>query len=332
MQAAWMQRSGRIAVGAALLVAMTGRVLAGDDDSGSGLLGRIFRFGNNGSSSSSNATPGAPAAQPGAMSSPALPYGSVYGNTLPAGGSTTPSSGRSSTPLSSSYGSSFGGAPETPALPSDNSAGQRLTPRSRVTSAVTSADPILTRFALGKSNDGSSFGMFLQVFADGTVVDSEGVHHVRPADLKPIVETIQSGEVYHVRGHCGAPSTDFVEYVHIVVYERRFNRLQAHSFSYSGNPQGCDHVIKHLHQALENLQARISRTAGSESAAAPAPAASPAPAPMAASANPASPAGYGSYSMHPASSAPAGSVRQPALPATTPGGPVIPLTPADSNR
>ena len=84
--------------------------------------------------------------------------------------------------------------------------------------------------------------MFLQIFADGTVIDSEGVHHVRPADLKPIVEAVQSGELYRLRGHCGAPSTDFIEYVHIVVYERRLGRLQAHSFSYSGNPQGCDHV------------------------------------------------------------------------------------------
>jgi hypothetical protein len=33
----------------------------------------------------------------------------------------------------------------------------------------------------------------------------------------------------------------------------------AHSFSYSGNPQGCDHAIRHLHTALENLQARLTR-------------------------------------------------------------------------
>ena len=58
------------------------------------------------------------------------------------------------------------------------------------------ADPVLTRLALGRSNDGSQFGMFLQVFADGTVVDSEGVHHVRAADLKPIIDAVQSGELY----------------------------------------------------------------------------------------------------------------------------------------
>ena len=36
-------------------------------------------------------------------------------------------------------------------------------------------------------------------------------------------------------------------------------RLQAHSFSYSGNPQGCDNAIRHLHTALENVQAKLSR-------------------------------------------------------------------------
>ena len=35
----------------------------------------------------------------------------------------------------------------------------------------------------------------------------------------------------------------------------RLGRLQAHSFSYSGNPQGCDHVIRHLHTA--NPQGRV---------------------------------------------------------------------------
>ena len=54
--------------------------------------------------------------------------------------------------------------------------------------AVTTADPVLTKFALGRSNDGSQFGMFLQIFADGTVVDSEGVHRIRAADLRPIVD------------------------------------------------------------------------------------------------------------------------------------------------
>src|SRR5262249_36633287 len=162
--------------------------------------------------------------------------------------------------------------------------------------------PVLTRFALGRSNDGSTFGMFLQVFADGTVVDSEGVHHIRTADLRPIVEAVQSGEGYRIRGHCGAPSTDFIEYVHIVVYERRFGRLQAHSFSYSGNPQGCDHVIRHLHAALETIQAKVSRQP-----------------------TPTSPGMLGTpVASPPPASNPAVPGRSPALPATSPAGSVIP--------
>jgi hypothetical protein len=170
-----------------------------------------------------------------------------------------------------------------------------------VSTAVTNADPVLTRFALGRSNDGSNFGMFLQIFADGTVVDSEGVHHLRPADLKPIFEAVQSGEMYRVRGHCGAPSTDFIEYVHIIAYERRLGRLQAHSFSYSGNPQGCDHVIRHLHTALENLQTKLSRQ----------------------------PVATGATSgLSPIGSAPVPINTSPAVPSTATGGSVIPLTPA----
>ena len=64
-----------------------------------------------------------------------------------------------------------------------------------------------------------------------------------------------------------------------MVYQRRLGRLQAHSFSYSGNPQGCDHAIRHLHQAIENLQTKISRPPSSAAApASPAAAAGPSPA------------------------------------------------------
>lgn len=268
------RRVGRCAMGTAVLVAMAGGAAMGDDGQGSSLLGRLFRMGGS-SSSGSNSNSNSNSDSGGTSNVPPsrLPYGgatynsltssgSTYGNALPPGGSSFgatvpgPAAGAAAAPLPS-----FGGLPQTPPVSSSGGTQERLTPRSRVSSAVTTADPVLTRFALGKSNDGSSFGMFLQIFADGTVVDSEGVHHVRPADLKPIVEAVQSGELYRLRGHCGAPSTDFIEYVHIVAYERRLGRLQAHSFSYSGNPQGCDHVIRHLHAAIENLQAKISRPA-----------------------------------------------------------------------
>jgi hypothetical protein len=321
MRGAWKRHAGMFAVGMAVLVAATGRVAAGGDDAGSGLFGRLFRTGN-------TPTPAAPASPSSTRQPASLPYGSMYGNSLGSGG---PSAMSSAAPLSSAP-SAFGGLPETPPVAGDNGDSQRLTPRSRVSNAVTTADPVLTRFALGRSNDGSSFGMFLQVFADGTVVDSEGVHHVRPADLKPIVDSVQSGELYRLRGHCGAPSTDFVEYVHLVVYDRRFGRPQAHSFSYSGNPQGCDHAIRHLHTALENLQAKISRAPGTESHgnAAMIPPATPG----AARAFPAVPGGSAPYRFNSAPVMPVGSVRPPALPSTTSGGSgtVIPLSSADPNH
>ncbi len=114
-----------------------------------------------------------------------------------------------------------------------------------------------------------------------------------------------------------------------MVYERRFGRLQAHSFSYSGNPQGCDHAIRHLHAALENLQAKLSRQPGAESAGT----ASAAPAsPGAMGAMPASTSGSVPYRYNAAPAVPAYPGRQPAMPATSPAGAVIPLTPADSGH
>jgi len=205
----------------------------------------------------------------------------------------------------------------------------RLAPKPRVSAAVTNADPVLTRFALGRSNDGSQFAMSLQIFSDGTVIDAEGVHRLRAQDLRPIFEAVQSGDLYRLRGHCGASATDFVEYVHIIVYERRMGRLMAHAFSYSGNPQGCDHAIRHLHAALENLQVKLSRQPAMNKPAtsAPAPASiggSPLPAASIGNANFGGPtSGYGNLPTR-QPTPPAGN-----LPAGASGGAVIPLTPID---
>jgi hypothetical protein len=183
--------------------------------------------------------------------------------------------------------------------------------------------------SLGRSNDGSQFGMFLQVFADGTVIDSEGVHHLRAADLKPIVDTVASGELFRSRGHCGAPSTDFVDYVHMIVYERRLGRLTASSFSYSGNPQGCEHAVRHLHTLLDNVQAKIS---GQPTTGGTSPGSSRAPLPVGTT------PGFGQDQSRrdPGASLPR-SDRAPAAPSFNPGslaptGPVIPLTPVDQSR
>lgn len=155
-----------------------------------------------------------------------------------------------------------GGVPVStpqPEAPVDSEALPKLTPKSRVNRPITTADPILARFALGRSNDGGQFAMFMEIFADGTVLDSEGVHRVRQADLNPVVEAIQNADFSRIRGHSGAPPTDFIDHVQIIVFDRRLGRLTAHPFSYSGNPQGSDHAVRHLHAALETLQLKLSQ-------------------------------------------------------------------------
>jgi hypothetical protein len=304
---------GKCVITAGLMILVVALGPARADDTG--FLGRLFRFGGASPSGADSSSRDNPASS--------LPYSRDSG----ANPSYVPRASVDS--LSSSPVPAFDTLPQTLAtapIVTTAGPGQRLAPQPRVNTTITTADPVLTRFALGRSNDGSQFGMFLQVFTDGTVVDSEGVHHLKPADLRPIVDLVQSGELYRLKGHCGAPATDFIEYVHIVVYEHRLGRLMAHSFSYSGNPQGCDHAIRRIHLALENLQAKLSRQP-----AASAPAVSGASVPLG-----------NSPATHPQSSnpldnspAPLRSPRpiSPATnPALVPAGPVIPLTPIDSQR
>jgi hypothetical protein len=312
------QSHGKLLCALSVVIMTTAMSPSRGDDTG--FLGRLFRLG--GSSPDSSPSTGAPG------QSGALPYGRTTGST----GSVVPPTGLS--PLAPApMISNFNGLPQTPVTtpPIADGPSQRLAPRPRVSPAVTNADPVLTRFALGRSNDGSQFGMFLQIFADGTIVDSEGVHRLRAVDLRPIVETVQAGELYRVRGHCGAPSTDFIEYVHIVIYERRLGRLNAHSFSYSGNPQGCDQSVRHLHTVLENLQGKLSRQPGVTNAGAGVGAAT-APLPVGPSHAPAPEAS----SLVPAGAAPAFGPRpggQPTAPAVSSGpGAVIPLTPLDPSH
>ncbi len=133
----------------------------------------------------------------------------------------------------------------------------------------------MTRIALARANDGNQFGMFLQVYADGTVIDSEGVHHVGREGIKEILSALEQGDLYRVKGHCGGPSTDFVEQVQMIVYERSLGRLRANSFSFSGNTQGCDHAVRHLQSSLDALQAKLSRPATASASGPAAPSAAP---------------------------------------------------------
>ncbi|AGA25535.1 hypothetical protein [Singulisphaera acidiphila] len=219
---------GATLVAPSLFIALTSPLVSyGDEPS---RLGRLFRFGGN----STNSAPQTPAPTAPAPRAPA--------------------------PSEPSQGMLFSAA--TPAAaPANNGPTPRLVPQPRVSRASTEADPILSRISLVRSSDGNQFGMCLQVYADGTVLDNEGTHHLSQTDLKPLVELLESGDLFRAKGHCGAPATDFVEQVHIVAYERSLGRLRANAFSYSGNPQGCDHAVRHLHTVLEGLQAKLSRPA-----------------------------------------------------------------------
>jgi len=109
--------------------------------------------------------------------------------------------------------------------------------------------------------------MFLQVYADGTVIDGEGVHRLGAEAIRPIVQLLQSGELARVEGHCGGPPADFIEQVYVVAYERRLGGLRAIPFSYSGNTAGCTPAVRQLHQALEALQTRLSSPPGAAGSA-----------------------------------------------------------------
>jgi hypothetical protein len=211
-----------------LLLALGTSAVLGDEPV---RLGRLFRFG---------AAPASPAA---ATQPPADPESE---------GPTTPNP-RNPTP------SILSPLAATPAQP-------RLVPQPRVSRAVTDADPVVTRVSLGRSDDGTQFGMFLQVFADGTVIDSDGVHRVGREGIKDVLATLEQSDFYRVKGHCGGPPTDFVEQVHMVVFERSLGRLRANAFSFSGNTQGCDHAVRHLQTTLDALQAKLSRPASTPAA------------------------------------------------------------------
>ncbi len=241
------------------LVCLSALVLpaVGDEPS---RFGRLFRLG----AANDAGKPAAPAA-----SNPATPPITGF-----SGGST-------STPAAShSVAGFYAGQPalSTPPTASTGpgSLSPRITPKPRVNKAVTEADPLVSRISVGRADGGNQFGMFLQVFADGTVIDGSGVHKVSPEALKPVVEAVSSGDFGKVKGHCGGSAGDTFENIHVVTYERAYGRLRANAFSYSGNPQGCEHAVHHLHKVLEDLQLKLDAPGGGLTAAAAPSVASPA--------------------------------------------------------
>ena len=210
-----------------------------------GRFGRLFRFGA--------------ASEPSKSTHSSSPKSSLATSTPP-GGSTISPPYRS---VVDSYTAPALSTPPTTASGSNGLSPQpRISPKSRVNKPITEADPLVTRLAVGRADGGSQFGMFMQVFADGTVIDSEGVHKVNPDVLKPVVEAVSSNDFAKLKGHCGGPAGDTFENYHVVTYERAYGRLRANAFSYSGNPQGCDHAVHHLHKVLEELQMKLNTPAG----------------------------------------------------------------------
>lgn len=224
-----------------------------------GILGRLFSGG--GSNHAPAAKP-APERTPAPARPPGQPAAPVY----------------SGAPASSA----FQPVPPAAALPTINDiptgpeAAPRIRPQARVNRAATEADPILTRIALGRSDNGEPFGMFLQVYADGTVIDGEGVHRAGADVMRPLLQALQAPELSRVQGHCGAPPTDFIEQVYVTVFERtKLGGLRANSFSYTGNPQGCDPAVRNLQTAIEALASRLSSPAPAHAPASTAASATP---------------------------------------------------------
>ncbi len=261
-----------------LIAPLVSSIALGDDDEPRG-LGRLFRMGNRNQAAREadvrskrrpiDEEPQHPPhrpnvadpsrllrSQPGMAATPGsaslAPYGSLtprQGNG-PAQNPTPPDLDREIPAL--------GGLPTDVGAPASSNPGPRLVPQPRSSRPMSEAPPLLTRVQIGRSDDGQTFGMFLQIFSDGTVVDTEGVHKVGRDVLQPLVEALRAADAGRIRGHCGSPPTDFVEQVMLVVYDQNRGRLQANHFSYSGNTQGCNPAIRKLQDAIDAVQNKIS--------------------------------------------------------------------------
>lgn len=281
-----------MSLAAAGLVLLSAGVGRGDEPRG---LGRLFRFGKDSGAAAASSKPD-PATRTttsrGATTGGAFPTNTprpIFGADAPgtpAAG--LPDVGAGSTRYSPTFyspASNSGSAASTTANAYTNTTAPKLRPQPRNSQAATEADPILTRVALGRTDDGKPFGMFLQVYSDGTVIDSEGVHHVGADVMQPLGQALQDGELSRLKGHCGGLPTDFIEQVHITIYEHYRGRLRANNFSFSGNPAGCDPSVRTLHAAIEALQLKISGPPVTTTAVSPPPPSGPtdtqAPAPPA---------------------------------------------------
>lgn len=226
----------------------------GDDQQGSsgsgtapGPIARFFRVGRNSSARKAPSASSSDAGSPGSAPNSADSLFGSFGST----------STYANTPASRSIANS---------QPMSPGSGPRIRPQPKSSRPITEADPLLTLTSILKSDNGQRFAMFMQVYADGTIVDGEGVHHVARTALQPLVDALRGSEAMKQHGHCGGPPTDYLEQTHVIVYERGMGRLRANAFSYSGNTEGCDHSLKHVRDAIDALQRQISGQGSAASA------------------------------------------------------------------
>ncbi len=231
----WMVLFGSATI---MVAASSTTILRGDEP---GRLGRLFR----GPSASRPNNP--PAVGKSSTTTPSSPFYDPLTNK-------SENTRSLSTPITNPGYSTSAAAGHTGTA---SGTGTKLVAQPKVSNSVTEADPMVTRISIGRADDGKQFCMFVQVFADGTVMDSEGIHKVGADSLRPIAQVLQTGDLARLKGHCGGPASDFIEQVHVVAYDRYLGRLRAHSFSYSGNPEGCDESVKQLNAAIDALQAKM---------------------------------------------------------------------------
>lgn len=219
----------RVGIALALSGSLIGSTAAWSFGDDTPRLGRLFRLGGNARPTDAS-TIGKPNSTAVAPDSPPRPFSpnAAYGN------------------------------PSAHSGDGNTTAGSRIKPQARVSRAVTESEPLISRVSIGRSDDGKQFCMFIEIFADGTILDSEGVHHVGPEHLRGISQILQSGELAKLKGHCGGPAADFIEQHHMVSYDRFHGRLRATPFSYSGNPQGCDPSVKKMNDAIDAIQMKLS--------------------------------------------------------------------------
>jgi hypothetical protein len=135
-------------------------------------------------------------------------------------------------------------------------------------------DPLVTRFAVGRATDGSTFGLFMHIYADGTVMDSSGLHNADPTKLEALRDVLSTLPLNALELHYPGPAAGDLEVIQVVVYQRSKGKIRAVPFSYSGDPSEAPPEIRRLHAALESFQMQF---AGEGFEHSPAPALTPTP-------------------------------------------------------